>query len=177
MFAANDRESVIATLELLQGHFPQDATVIGILNNRADRGRRAELFAAMVPGDLSGYLDHVITFGAYEETITPTMVAGGYAADRIHNLGETRSPSLTDILDEIGTLIDGDQGVLVGMVNIHTAQAEMLIDHFAELGGGGHDAELEASRDPDRLPMGSQRLRRAGARARPAARVREPSGA
>jgi poly-gamma-glutamate synthase PgsB/CapB len=177
MFAANDRESVIATLELLQAYFPQDATVIGILNNRADRGRRAELFAAMVPGDLSGYLDHVITFGAYEETVTPAMVAGGYAADRIHNLGETRSPSLTDILDEIATLIDGDQGVLVGMVNIHTDQAEMLIEHFAELGGGAPGAEIEASRDPDRLPMGSQRLRRAGARARLPARVRDPSGA
>jgi hypothetical protein len=63
------------------------------------------------------------------------------------------------------------------MVNIHTDQAEMLIEHFAELGGGAPGAEIEASRDPDRLPMGSQRLRRAGARARLPARVREPSGA
>lgn len=165
MFAANDRESVIATFELLQAYFPPKATVIGILNNRADRGRRAELFASMVPHDLSDHLDHVITFGAYEETVTPVMVAGGYPADRIHNLGETRNPGLAEILTTIAALIEGEEGVLVGMVNIHTDQAEMLIEHFAELGGGGHDAELEASRAPERLPMGSQRLRRAGARA------------
>jgi poly-gamma-glutamate synthase PgsB/CapB len=173
MFAANDRESVIATFELLQAHFPGDATVVGILNNRADRGRRAELFAAMVPHDLSGHLDHVITFGAYEETVTPAMVAGGYPADRIHNLGETRSPGLTEILDTIAGLIEGEHGVLVGMVNIHTDQAEMLIEHFAELRGGAHDEELEASRAPERLPMGSQRVRRAGARSR---RAERPGG-
>jgi poly-gamma-glutamate synthase PgsB/CapB len=165
MFAANDRESVIATFGLLQAHL-QDATVIGILNNRADRARRAEQFAAMVPRDLSSYLDHVITFGAYEETITPSMVAGGYPADRIHNLGDTRSPRLSEVLDTIAGLIEGDQGVLVGMVNIHTDQAEMLIDHFEELRGGAHLEELKVSRAPERLPMGSQRVRRAGARSR-----------
>jgi poly-gamma-glutamate synthase PgsB/CapB len=172
MFAANDRESVIATFELLQAHFPRDATVMGILNNRADRGRRAELFAAMVPHDLSDHLDHVITFGAYEETVTPAMVAGGYPADRIHNLGETRSPRLTEILDTVAGLIEGEHGVLIGMVNIHTDQAEMLIEHLGELRGGAHGDELEASRTPERLPMGSQRARRAGARSRRA----EPLG-
>ena len=176
MFAANDRESVIATFALLQAYFPEGAPVIGILNNRADRGRRAELFATMVPHDLSGYLDDVITFGAYEETVTATMVAGGYPADRIHNLGETRNPSLAEILDAIAGLVDGEHGVLVGMVNIHTDQAEMLIENFEELRGGGHDAELEASRDPERLPIGSQRLRRAGARARLGERTRGASG-
>jgi gamma-polyglutamate synthase len=169
MFATNDRESVISTFRLLQAHFPQDATVLGILNNRADRGRRAKLFADMVPHDLRDYLDHVITFGAYEETITPTMVAGGYPADRIHNLGETHSPRLADILDTIAGLIDGEHGVLVGMGNIHTHQAELLIEHFEELRGGVHDEELAASRAPERLPQGSQRVRRAGARWRPAA--------
>jgi len=52
----------------------------------------------------------------------------------------------------------------------------MLIENFEELRGGGHDAELEASRDPERLPMGSQRLRRAGARPRLGERTRGPSG-
>ena len=34
------------------------------------------------------------------------------------------------------------------MVNIHTDQAELLIEHFEELRGDGHDAELEASETP-----------------------------
>ncbi len=167
LFAANDRESVIVTYELLQASFPEGATVIGILNNRLDRGRRAELFATMVPQDLSPYLDHVITFGAYEDPVTAIMVAGGYPEDRIYNLGETRNPTLNEILDTIGSLVEGDHGVLVGMVNIHTRQAEMLIHHFAELLGDEQDDELAASRDPARLPGGSQRVLRAAGHSRP----------
>ena len=172
MFAANDRESVIVTYELLQAYFPEGATVIGILNNRLDRGRRAELFATMVPQDLAPYLHHVITFGAYEDTVTATMIEGGYPSERIHNLGETVNPSLETILDTIAGLVEGPEGVLVGMVNIHTHQAEMLIHHFAELLGDEQDDELAASRDPARLPVGTQRMRRAGSRGL----VRRPLG-
>ena len=161
MFAANDRESVILTFELLQAYFPAGATVIGILNNRLDRGRRAELFAEVVPRDLSSYLDHVITFGAYEDTVTRRMVGLGYPASQIHNLGETTNPSLDDILATIAGLIPGKDGVLIGMVNIHTHQAEMLMEHFAHLRGGDQDEELEASRDPGRLPQATRRVRRA----------------
>ncbi len=161
LFAANDRESVILTFELLQAYFPPAATVVGILNNRRDRGRRAELFADMVPLDLSSYLDHVITFGAYEDTVTRTMSGHGYPRERIHNLGETRNPDLDEILDVIAGLIDGDVGVLIGMVNIHTDQAELLLEYFEQARGGSHDEELEASRDPARLPKGSRRIHRA----------------
>lgn len=161
MFAANDRESVVLTFELLQAHFPPDAPVIGILNNRQDRGRRAELFAAMVPDDLADHLDHVITFGAYEDAVTRKMQSGGYPTDRIHNLGETVRPDLDQILGTIADLIPGPEGVLVGMVNIHTDQAELLLEHFAELRGAEHDEELEASLDPARLPAGVRRADRA----------------
>ncbi len=161
MFAANDRESVILTFDLLQPHFPPEAPVIGILNNRQDRGRRAELFAAMVPDDLAERLDHVITFGAYEDAVTRKMHSGGYPADRIHNLGETVRPDLDEILKTIADLIPGREGVLVGMVNIHTDQAELLLEHFAELRGAEHDEELTASLDPARLPIGVRRADRA----------------
>ncbi len=167
LFAANDRESVILTFERLQPYFPPGATVIGILNNRRDRGRRAELFAEMVPADLSQYLDHVITFGAYEETVTRAMVERGYPGERIHNLGETREPGLDEILDAITGMMAGDEGVLIGMVNIHTDQAELLIEHFAHLRGGPQHEELELSRDPLRLPHGTRRLRRAPGHASP----------
>lgn len=163
MFAANDRESVALTFATLQAQFPPDATVIGILNNRRDRGRRAELFSHMVPDDLSGYLDHVVTFGAYEETVTKTMVERGYGRERIHQMGETVQPTLDQILDKVADLIDGPTGVLVGMINIHTDQAELLIDHFQELRGADHRSEIDESRDPRRASVGVSRLRRAGA--------------
>ncbi|MGI9180298.1 MAG: poly-gamma-glutamate synthase PgsB [Longimicrobiaceae bacterium] len=165
LFAANDRESVVLTFEVLQAYYPEDATVIGILNNRWDRGRRAELFARLVPLDLSSYLDHVITFGGYEEQVTQIMTELGYPRERITNLGESVHPTLDQILDTIASLVEGEQGVLIGLVNIHTHQAEMLMEYFDHARGTNHgDAELDLSRDPARMPLGVQRLRRAAAR-------------
>jgi poly-gamma-glutamate synthase PgsB/CapB len=163
MFAANDRESVLLTLESLQAQFPPGAPVIGILNNRPDRGRRAELFAQMVPTDLSSYLDHVVLFGAFEDQIGRTIVELGYPADRVHRLGDTVRPSLERILSTVTGLVDGLEFVLVGLVNIHTEQAELLIEHFEGLRGGSA-GELEESRNQARLPAGVARLRRAAAR-------------
>lgn len=164
LFAANDRESVVLNLELLAAsHFPEGAPVIGILNNRQDRGRRAELFAELVPTDLASFLDHVVTFGAYERTVTDTILARGFPAERVHNLGETVAPSLDEILDTIAALLPGDEGVLVGLVNIHTEQAELLLDHFARsrgesVAGHGDDSDLTE------LPGSVQRARRVASR-------------
>lgn len=175
MFAANDRESVILTLEQLTATFPPDATVIGILNNRTDRGRRAELFATMVPNDISPFVDHIITMGAYEDTVTSQMVTGGYPRERITNLGESVSPSLEQILEQIAALVPGERGVLIGMVNIHTEQAEKLIHYFAERDGDEVVDELADSLDPARAPAATIRMRRAqsllGAQTRPRRRV------
>ncbi len=170
LFAANDRESVVLTFETLQAQFPPGATVIGILNNRRDRGRRAELFATMVPTDLSSYLDHVVTFGAYEEQVSRKMIELGYPAERVHLLGETVQPTLDQILQKFADIIDGSEGVLIGMVNIHTEQAELLLEHFEHLQGSEHRSELDESRDPRRMPAGVNRVRRAGAHRR-----REPT--
>lgn len=159
LFAANDRESVVLTYELLQSYYPRDQTVIGILNNRWDRGRRAELFAKMVPEDLDPFLDHVITFGAYEDVVTPRMIELGYPKEKITNLGETVNPTVDQILDTIANLIEGDHGVLIGMVNIHTHQAEMLIEYFEHARGGKVGEEMELSRSPARMPLGAQRRR------------------
>ncbi|MCE1179576.1 MAG: poly-gamma-glutamate synthase PgsB [Micrococcales bacterium] len=174
MFAANDRESVILTLEQLSATFPPDATVVGILNNRTDRGRRAELFATMVPKDINPFVDHIITMGAYEDSVTSQMVSGGYPRERITNLGESVSPSLEQILERIAALVPGERGVLIGMVNIHTEQAEKLIHYFAERDGDEVVDELAESRDPSRAPAATIRMRRAQSRlGLPAATVTE----
>jgi hypothetical protein len=167
LFAANDRESVIATFQTLQSQFPPGATVIGMLNNRHDRGRRAELFARMVPDDLAPFLDEVITLGAYEETVTATMIERGFPAGRIHALGETVRPTLDEMLDVIGGLVKGADGVLIGMVNIHTEQAELLLEHFAHLQGDDHLDELDEARNPDRMPAGAARMYLASTRPTP----------
>ena len=163
MFAANDKESVVLTLDTLATQFADGATVIGVLNNRQDRGRRAELFAAMVPEDIGHHFDHIITFGAYEEMVTRTIVAGGYPAERVHNLGDSVDPPLETILAEIAGMVTGPSGVLIGMVNIHTHQAELLMEHFAH--STQEVDELEASRDPRRAPGAVVRARNAAAQA------------
>ena len=63
-----------------------------------------------------------------------------------------RDPSLDQILDKIASLIPGERGVLIGMVNIHTHQAEMLLEHFEHEAGEEHVDELAASLDPARQP-------------------------
>lgn len=160
LFASNDRESVVAALEGLRPQL-SGRTTIGILNNRSDRGRRAELFADMVATDLHPFLDQVITFGAYEAVVTERLARGGYERNRITNMGDSVAPDIGRILDVIGALIPGDLGALIGLVNIHTPQAELLLQHFDEVLGNGHDAGLGKSREPWRWPATTRRHRQA----------------
>jgi gamma-polyglutamate synthase len=159
MFAANDRESVVLTLRTLQAQFPRDATVIGILNNRRDRGRRAELFAEMATHDLTPFLDHAVLFGAYEDSVEQAILDGGVPPERVHRMGDSARPGLEEILDRLAALITGQNGVLIGMVNIHTDQAELLMEHFAHESGTAHVDELLESLQPARQPQARQRLR------------------
>jgi hypothetical protein len=92
------------------------------------------------------------------------MIELGYPARQVHLLGESVGPALEQILSTITGLIDGPDGVLIGMVNIHTQQAELLIEHFEHLQGDDHRGELEESRDPRRQPAGINRIRRASGR-------------
>jgi poly-gamma-glutamate synthase PgsB/CapB len=128
LFAVNDRESTIIGLEALRPYYREDAVKIGILNNRYDRAVRAEKFAEIAALDLQ--LDYYITFGAYEQQVTERMVELGYPRERIYNLGFGKNPTLEEILAQIQGLIEGKQGLLIGMVNIHTPQAELLMEFF-----------------------------------------------
>jgi poly-gamma-glutamate synthase PgsB/CapB len=160
LFAANDRESVVAIFEMLA---PQLAgrTTIGILNNRWDRGRRAELFADMAARDLQPFLDHVVTFGAYEPVVTNRLIDNGYPKDRITNLGETVRPTLNQVVGTIAQLIPGQRGAIIGLVNIHTAQAEMLLHYLNASRGANNGAEVSMSLEERRLPEAVRRYRNA----------------
>lgn len=161
MFAANDRESVVQQLVQLTPMLPPDATLLALLNNRVDRGRRALLFTDMVPDEIGPMVDEVVLLGAYERLLEPRIVAAGYPAGHVHILGDSVRPDLDALLDALVRLIPGEAGVLIGMVNIHTDQAELLIEHFAGLDGADRVDELSMSRDPRRLSDGQARLRQA----------------
>lgn len=131
LFAVNDRESTLIGVEALRPYHRPDATRIGVLNNRYDRAVRAIQFAEIAARDLR--LDYYITFGAYERQVTERMVELGYPRERIINLGFSKNPTLEEIIDTIVELIEGDQGLLIGLVNIHTPQAELLMEFFHHL--------------------------------------------
>jgi gamma-polyglutamate synthase len=128
LFAVNDRESTIIGVDALRPYYNPDATRIGILNNRFDRADRAMRFAHIAALDLD--FDYWITFGAYETQVTEKMIELGVPQERIINMGFSVNPTRDQIFDKVAALIEGEQGVLIGLVNIHTPQAELLLEYF-----------------------------------------------
>jgi gamma-polyglutamate synthase len=158
MFAANDRESVVSIFESLEPQL-KGRTRIGLLNNRADRGRRAELFADVAADALQPYLDHIVTLGAYEAIVTARLIAGGFPAERVTNLGDTVRPTADGLIEALAKLMPGERAALVGLVNIHTAQAEMLLHRLHLELGTDDDAGLLLSRQDSRAPTPLLRFR------------------
>ena len=132
LFAVNDRESMIISMQTLESYCNDKTVRIGILNNRYDRERRAEQFGDVAVKDLA--FDWLITFGAYEDLVTRKLISNGYPAERIVNLGFSVNPAVGQIIDAIADMVpDGHQAMLVGFVNIHTPQAEMMMEYFEDL--------------------------------------------
>jgi poly-gamma-glutamate synthase PgsB/CapB len=132
LFAVNDRESMMISMDVLEAYCNAQTIKIGILNNRHDRERRAAQFGDVAVKDL--HFDWLITFGAYEDLVTQKLLANGFPKDRIVNLGFNVNRTVEQIMDAIAAMIpDGRQAMLVGFVNIHTPQAEMLMEYFEHL--------------------------------------------
>ncbi|MDH4119625.1 MAG: hypothetical protein OEW30_19750, partial [Acidimicrobiia bacterium] len=72
----------------------------------------------------------LVTFGAYEGLVTDRLVENGFPLDAIVNLGDTRAPSLEVIVQKMIGDSPTEHVLVVGFVNIHTHQAEMLLHHF-----------------------------------------------
>ena len=128
LFAVNDRESMVVAMEKLVPHITPETTTVGILNNRTDRERRAVQFAEVAVKDLD--FMRLVTFGAFESLVTDLLVANGYSLDHILNLGDTHSPPVETIVDRMIGQMPTPHVLVVGFVNIHTHQAEMMLDYF-----------------------------------------------
>jgi poly-gamma-glutamate synthase PgsB/CapB len=133
LFAVNDRESMSVAMEKLVPFIGETTTTVGILNNRTDRERRAIQFADVAVEDLD--FQYLVTFGAFEGLVTDRLVSNGYPLDRILNLGDTTSPPVEHIVDRMIGRMPTDHVLVVGFVNIHTHQAEMMLEYFE------HEAE------------------------------------
>ena len=128
LFAVNDRESMVAAMEKLVPYMTDDTTTVGILNNRADRERRAIQFADVAAFDLS--FDRLVTFGAYEGLVTDRLRTNGYPAEHIVNLGDEHHPTRDQIIQRMIVDQPTSHVLVVGFVNIHTHQAEEMLEYF-----------------------------------------------
>lgn len=128
LFAVNDRESMIAAAAKLQPYISDKTISVGILNNRHDRQRRAVQFADVAVNDLE--FDRLVTFGAYEDLVSNIVVRNGFPRKHLINLGEQRNPTIDEIIDETVKKMPSEEVMLVGFVNIHTPQAEMMLEYF-----------------------------------------------
>ena len=143
LFAVNDRESMIISMQMLESYCDENTVKIGILNNRYDRERRAEQFGDVAVRDLA--FDWLITFGAYEDLVTRKLIGNGYPRERIVNLGLSVNPTMDQITSAIAGMIPaGKQALLVGFVNIHTPQAEMLMEYLEQATAGRRSSREEA---------------------------------
>ena len=149
LFAVNDRESMIVAMERLRPYVTPHTTTVGILNNRADRQRRAIQFADVAVKDLS--FDRLATFGTFESMVTDRLTANGYPRNHILNLGEDHHPTTEQIIDQMIHRMPGDHVMVVGFVNIHTHQAEMMLEYFEDV------TEPAASRESDAEPSATAR--------------------
>ncbi len=131
LFAVNDRESMAAADAKLLPYIGANTTTVGILNNRSDRQRRAIQFADIAVNDLS--FDRLVTFGAYEELVSNVILRNGYPKKHLINLGEQRNPTIDEIIEEAVAKMPTDDVLLVGFVNIHTHQAEMMLEYFEKV--------------------------------------------
>lgn len=128
LFAVNDRESMIAAMEKLDPYLTADTTLVGILNNRADRERRAIQFADVAVNDLR--FDRLVTFGAYEGLVTDRLRRNGFDPHHILNLGDESGVGQDEIIDRMILRQPTGHVLVVGFVNIHTHQAEEMLDYF-----------------------------------------------
>lgn len=148
LFAVNDRESTVAAVDKANEWCGEGATRIALLNNRVDREERALQFAEIAARDIE--LNRIAVLGAYEGPVIERLVRHDFAKDRILPMGAHRGLGTQEMLDRMLEATDTDTVMLIGLVNIHTEQAERLLDYFEAEGGDGGDA-APAGSEPARV--------------------------
>ena len=128
MFAVNDRESVIAAVNRVASICNEKVAKIALLNNRTDREYRAIQFAQIAANDLK--LDYVALLGAYERQVESELIRCGFPRQRIIKLGEHRGYIAEELVDRIVDSVEVPELLMMGMVNIHTTQAESIRKFF-----------------------------------------------
>jgi poly-gamma-glutamate synthase PgsB/CapB len=128
LFAINDRESFIMTVEALSRKVGSNTKKAVILNNRKDRPERVAQFVNICVKELD--VDYIFTFGDYEHQVQQELrkyPTSQVVAVNLGNSSKYRSVSGRTLLDTIVGTFNGNETILFGAVNIHTPQAVSLL--------------------------------------------------
>lgn len=135
LFAVNDRESFVALSQILIANHPGYQTAL-ILNNRLDRPTRVRLFAELAVA--IGY-QQIISFGDYEEEVNAILAEHKRVALNLGQSTRHRDASGQQLLQAMLESSASDGNILlIGTVNIHTHQAERLLEYLQELDDHQH---------------------------------------
>jgi len=127
LFAINDRESFIYTVQSLCAKLTKSTKRVVILNNRHDRPERVAQFVDIAVNSVDA--DYIITFGDYEKQVTKEVARHGKDV-KVVKLGNSTNYRGADgqlLFDKMVESIDEKECVLFGAVNIHTPQSQELL--------------------------------------------------
>ena len=132
LFAVNDRESFLELCRRLFALYPQHQRVV-ILNNRHDRQTRVTLFTELA---VQLEFELVVSFGDFEAQVNKVLEQYQRQGLNLGNSSPHRQASGGELLDQILKNTRPHQPLLlIGTVNIHTAQAARLLQAIAEAAG------------------------------------------
>lgn len=129
LFAINDRESFVNTVSALNYKVGENTKRAFILNNRQDRPERVAQFVDIALNSFR--VDYIITFGDYEQQVSRLVKKSPLKhKPKVIHLGNSTKYRAADgqlLWQEIQSAIQEDECLLVGAVNIHTAQSQSLL--------------------------------------------------
>lgn len=128
LFAINDRESFVLTVDSLHKKVGARTKKAVILNNRIDRPERVVQFMDIAVNDIKA--DYIFTFGDYEMQVQQELKKYPDARVTIVYMGNSSDYKNSDgdvLFNRINATFRHKECILFGAVNIHTPQAQALL--------------------------------------------------
>jgi poly-gamma-glutamate synthase PgsB/CapB len=129
LFAINDRESFVLTVDSLQKKVGARAKKAVILNNRLDRPERVLQFMDIAVNAIKA--DYIFTFGDYESQVQQALKKYPGAKVTVVYMGNSSDYKNADgdeLFNRISETFRHKECILFGAVNIHTPQAQALLN-------------------------------------------------
>ncbi len=129
LFAINDRESFVFTVDSLHAKLGAKTKKAVILNNRHDRPERVAQFVDISVNSVKA--DYIFTFGDYEKQVRQELKKYPDANVTVLHLGNStphKDAKGSILFEKITETIQHKECVLFGAVNIHTPQAQALLE-------------------------------------------------